>query len=79
VITIPPERWVLELIVLTANSTGRRFTNCSGYFLYYPDTCGSIDPIKVEQRARTAPDVTRYLKTRQVHEPSQWETDQINW
>lgn len=24
--------------------------------------CGRSDPIKVEQRARTAPDVTRYLK-----------------
>jgi hypothetical protein len=33
-------------------------------------TCGRIDPIKVEQRARTAPDVTRYLKQESAEKAS---------
>lgn len=37
-------------------------TNSNDRLIKNVYTCGNIDPIKVEHKARTAPLVTRYLK-----------------
>lgn len=47
-------------LIFSINLNHRR--NLMIHWLRYAYTCGNIDPIKVEQRARTAPVVTRYLK-----------------